>query len=425
FWAVGLGWNIHNENFVKDNLPFINNLKLRSTYGLTGAVGSKTGYFSYIQTYWTPASNTNNDDGYFFGTTGVGVVRSTGQSTLAANVGPEKARKLNIGVDIAVLDNKLSFSAEYFKNRFFDLLGTPGITTSIFGIGFPVQNLFKYNYWGSDFSVTYQGNVHNFNYFVNANFSLIQSRVIYNNEPPKPNAYQLTTGHKVGLLTGYTAIGLFQNFAEINDPNTAIPTSTPRSSLRPGDIRYLDRNGDGQIDNNDTGPIGNEKPYIYYGATFGFNYAGFDMSVLVQGVLNRETALGGPTGQSGDFYNGFGNGGAANAYQSNLKRWTPESAGSAMQPRLWLGSNINNQLVSTYWLRNTSFVRLKNVEVGYTLPTSLTRKIGVPSIRIFSNGFNLLTWSPIFKYRDDVDPESLGTAYPIMKVINFGINAKF
>jgi TonB-linked SusC/RagA family outer membrane protein len=424
FWAAGLGWNIHNEPFFKNNVKVVSNLKLRGTYGITGQ--ANTGYYTYIQTYWTPSSNTNNNDGYYFGSTGVGVERSTGQNALTnPELGPEKAKKGNIGIDLGLFNNQLSFTGEYFRNRFYDLVASRGVQTTLLGTGFPQQNLQVFDYWGSELSLTWQSRKKNFNYFFTGNFSMVQSRVVFNDEIPKAYDYQVGTGRQVGLRYGYVATGLFQSYEEINDPKTAVLASTPRTTLRPGDIRYLDRNNDGIIDNNDNGTIGSGKPTIYYGATVGFNYKGFDFSALIQGTLNRVAALGGPINQNGDFFNGFGNGGNNNAFEFNEGRWTPQTAATATQPRLWLGNNVNNQQVSTYWIRNADFIRLKNVEIGYTLPTTLTRKIGVPSIRLFSNGLNLVTWSKLFDLRKDLDPEAVGTAYPIMRVINFGINAKF
>jgi TonB-linked SusC/RagA family outer membrane protein len=418
FWAVGAGWNMHRESFIKNNFNFISNLKLRGTYGLTGQANA--GYFTYIQTFWTPSSNTNNNDGYYFGTNGVS--RSTGQSSLASVVGPEKAKKLNIGVDLGLWDNQLTFTGEYFKNKFFDLVGTPGIQTLLLGLPYPTENIGINNYWGEEFSLAWQSHVHNFNYFVSGNFSLVQSKIIFSDEIPRNYAYERTTGTQVGLNYGYTAIGLFQSYAEINDPKTAVLSSTPKSSLRPGDIRYLDRNGDGVINSDDQGPIGSGLPVIYYGLTTGFNYKGFDISVLFQGTMNRQSYL------NGDFWNGFGNGGNNNAYAYNLNAWTPQNP-SAVQPRLWVGSNTNNQQTSSFWIRNTDFVRLKNAEVGYTFPSALTRKIHIPSIRMYVNGLNLVTWSELFKLRKDVDPESLYTGstypYPILRTINFGLNVKF
>jgi len=424
YWALGMGWNIHHEEFIKRNLKWVSNFKIRGTYGLTGQANA--GYYTYIQTYWTPATNTNNGDGYYFGNTGVGVTRSTGENSLAnPDLAAEKAKKTNIALDLGFWNNKLTLTAEYFNNRFYDLVGAVGSRTNILGAAYPNKNLYIYNYKGSDISLTYQDNISNFNFFVSGNLSLVQSKVIYMDEIARNYDYQRQTDKPVGTLYGYTAMGLFQSLAEINDPATAVLAATPKSSLRPGDIRYMDRNGDGIINELDKGPIGSEKPTVYYGATIGFNFKGFDFSALLQGVMNRQTALGGPTGQYGDFYNGFGNGGTANAFEFNLGRWTPATAATASQPRLWLGANANNQEVSSYWLQNTSFVRLKNVEIGYTIPAYLTKKIGVASIRLFSNGLNLFTWSPLSKFRKDVDPESLNPTYPMLKVFNFGINAKF
>ncbi|MBS1567206.1 MAG: SusC/RagA family TonB-linked outer membrane protein, partial [Bacteroidetes bacterium] len=118
---------------------------------------------------------------------------------------------------------------------------------------------------------------------------------------PKKYDYQLTTGRPVGLQYGYTAVGLFKSYDEINDPATAVMPSSPKSSLRPGDIRYLDRNGDGQITIDDQAPIGNAKPTIYYGLNTGLSVKGFDLSILIQGTVNRQSYF------SGDFMNGFGN----------------------------------------------------------------------------------------------------------------------
>jgi len=214
-------------------------------------------------------------------------------------------------------------------------------------------------------------------------------------------------------------LGLFKSYDEINNPATAVMPSSPKTSLRPGDIRYLDRNGDGQITIDDQGNIGNAKPTIYYGLNTGFSFKGLDLTVLVQGTFNRQSYL------SGDFMNGFGNGGQNNAYAYNLGRFTTATAETAKQPRLWLANNTNNTQTSSFWLKDNDFVRIKNVELGYTLPEKLSRKIGLPSVRFFANGLNLFTWAEIYDLRKDMDPEAWGAAYPIMKIFNFGINIKF
>lgn len=410
YWAGGLGWNLHKETFISNNLPFISNLKLRANYGLTGQANA--GYFSYIQTYF-------NGNGYWFGS-GSSLERGSGENAIA-NTGllPEKAKKLDAGIDLGLWHNKLTITADYFLNKFYDLVATPTLTTAVFGAGYPLQNYQRFNYWGTDISAIWQHSIKSFNYFVSGNFSVVQSKVVYNAELPKNYDYQITTGRPVGIQYGYTAIGLFKSYDEINDPATAVMPSAPKSSLRPGDIRYLDRNNDGMITIDDQGPIGNGKPTIYYGLNTGLSFKGFDVSILFQGTINRRSYL------SGDFMNGFGNGGQNNAYEYNLGRFTAATAETATQPRLWLGSNTNNTQTSSFWLKENDFIRLKNLELGYTFHEKLSRRIGLPSVRLFANGLNLLTWAEIYKVRKDLDPEAWGAAYPIMKIFNFGINIKF
>jgi TonB-linked SusC/RagA family outer membrane protein len=417
YWAAGLGWNLHNERFIKDNLFFVNNLKLRANYGLTGQVGA--GYYAYIQTYFNNLTNTNNAVAYWYGP-GSSLERSTGENAIAnPNLGPEKAKKLNAGVDLGLFNNKLTVTADYFYNKFYDLIAPPTLTTAILGAGYPGLNYQKYDYYGTDLSATWQHQVKNFSYYITGNFSMVKTKVVYVAELPRQYDYQVITGQPARLQYGYTAIGLFKSYDEINDVATAVMPAAPKSSLRPGDIRYLDRNDDKVIDVNDQSPIGNGKPAVYYGGNIGFRFKGFDFNALVQGTMNRQSYI------SGDYMNGFGNNGNNTAYEYNLGRFTEATAETATQPRVWLGANTNNTQTSDFWIQNNDFVRLKNVEVGYTLPEKLTRKIGKPAIRLFANGLNLFTWAEIYKVRKDLDPEAWGASYPIMKTFNFGINIKY
>jgi TonB-linked SusC/RagA family outer membrane protein len=417
YWACGVGWNAHNERFIKDNLSFISNLKLRANYGLTGQVNA--GYFSHIQTYFNQNTNTNNGVAYWYGA-GQALERGTGENAIAnPSLKPEKAKKLDAGIDLGLLKNRLTITADYFYNKFYDLVAAPNLTTAVLGASYPALNYQKFDYYGTDITATWQDEVKDFAYYISTNFSLVQSKVVYNAELPKDYDYQVLTGKPVGLLYGLTATGLFKSYDEISDPSTAVLPAAPKSSLRPGDIRYLDRNEDGIINANDQSGIGNGKPTIYYGGTIGFRFKGFDLSALVQGTVNRQTEI------RNDFMYGFGNNGNNTAYEYNLGRFTPETAETATQPRVWLGANTNNTQLSSFWLFENDFVRLKNVEVGYTIPEKLTRHIGAPTVRFFANGLNLITWAEIYNVRKDIDPESWGGAYPIMKVFNFGINVKF
>jgi len=191
-----------------------------------------------------------------------------------------------------------------------------------------------------------------------------------------------------------------------------LPGYTPQ----PGDIKYKDLNGDGVINENDQAAIGKKQPFFFYGASFGLSWNGFDISALVQGVANRPIYLG------GDSYWAFQNSGTGQAYNHNLKRWTPENAANATYPRLSYGTNINNQAASSYWIQKGDYLRLKNAEIGYTLPASVTSRIKLQSIRVFANGYNLLTAAP--SSLDGRDPEAFAGGYPIQRVFNFGINIK-
>lgn len=409
YWAAGLGWNLHKEVFISRNLPFISNLKLRANYGLTGQ--ANPGYFSYIQSYF-------NGNGYWFGS-GSSLDRASGENAIAnAGLKPEKAKKLDAGIDLGLWQNKLTITADYFFNKFYDLVATPAVTTTVFGAGYPQQNYQRLNFSGTDISVTWQQSIKKFTWFVSGNFSLVHTKIVENAQLAKIYDYQTITAKLAGLQYGYTAIGLFKSYDEINDASMAMLPTAPRPSLRPGDIRYLDRNGDGQITVDDQSFLGNTN-VVYYGLHTGFSFKGFDLSLLVQGTLHRQSYL------NGDFMNGFGNNGQNNAYEYNLGRFTAETAETAQQPRLWLGNNTNNTQTSSFWLKDNDFVRLKNVELGYTFPEKLSRKIGIPSVRLFANGLNLLTWAQIQDVRKDLDPEAWGAAYPIMKIFNFGINIKF
>lgn len=410
YWALGLSWNLHKEKFMK-SLPWVSQLKPRISYGHTGLANPS--YFGYIQTY--TLENDNRFDWYKFNWV---LCKGTFENNLVnQDLHPEQADKLNIGLDVGLWNDRLTVTGEYFFNRFYDLNKAPNYTTNILGAKYPNMNYQKFNYLGGEVSATWKDNVHNFNYYISANLSYVQSEVINIQELSRDHEWQIGTGRPVGIRYGYVADGLFRSQQEIDDCK-AVLKEAPKSALRPGDIRYKDLNDDGVIDQHDWGVIGTDKPQGYYGINLGFNYRGIDFSALFQGTLNREVYM------NGDYMNGFGSGGKNNAYAYNLGRFTEATAATATQPRLWIGSNTNNQLTSTFWLKNGDYLRLKNIELGYTLPTQWTRKIYLPSVRFFVSATNLLTFSELYDVREDLDPEAWGGTYPITKSVTFGVSVK-
>lgn len=223
-------------------------------------------------------------------------------------------------------------------------------------------------------------------------------------------------GDPVGMTYGYVADGIFQSQEEIDAYDAFLPSAV-KSTIMPGDIRYKDLNGDHIIDIHDQTNLGSKKAKGYYGISAGFNYRGFDFSVFAQGTLNRQVYL------NGDFMDGSGKSGEGAITSYVLGRWTPDNHTNT-HTRVWYGSNNNNRQTSSFWIYNADFFRLKNVEIGYTLPTLLTRKLGIPSVRIYAQGMNLLTASEIFDVRKDIDPEIWGGSFPMTRTINFGISIK-
>lgn len=401
FPSFGLGWNIEQEDFMK-NASVFTRLKLYASYGKVG--WDAPGYFIYYPRFFDgPAA--------YFGT-GAGSVTTISEWTLPnAGITFEKANKLNIGLSGSVLNDRLSFTLEYFNNKYYDLLMQRGGNSTLIGNDYPVENIGKNRYSGYDATATWRGSVGKLQYFVSANASRVKSEVLYMDEVYRQYDWMKQTGQPVDQMMGYRSLGLFQSQAEINSSAT-LQGYTPQ----PGDIKFADLNGDGIINQLDRTAIGRARPLFYYGISFGVSWNGFDISALGQGAENRDIYMGNIS------YLAFQNNGTGQAFQHNLDRWTPSNPG-ATYPRLSYGQNINNDAMSSFWVRHGDYFRLKNAEIGYTFPASLVGKIGLKTVRVFANGYNLFT-----KASESIsgrDPESFVGAYPLQKLYNFGINIKF
>ena len=404
YWGVGASWNGHNESFVKD-LNIFSTLKPRISYAVTGQ--AICDYAEYRQSYST--SKVHVYGGPFDN-------KWTEENKTASRLNPEIAKKLNVGIDLGFLNDRLAFTFDYYQNKFSDVVATSEIKTAILGNVYPRSNCEKYSYTGTEMVLTWQDRIRNFNYFINGNLSFEQSKFEYSPQLPKAYPWMSRLGDPVGMTYGYVADGIFQSQEEIDAYDAFLPSAV-KSTIMPGDIRYKDLNGDHIIDIHDQTNLGSKKAKGYYGISAGFNYRGFDFSVFAQGTLNRQVYL------NGDFMDGSGKNGEGAITSYVLGRWTPDNHTNT-HTRVWYGSNNNNRQTSSFWIYDADFFRLKNVEVGYTLPTLLTRKLGIPSVRIYAQGMNLLTASEIFDVRKDIDPEIWGGSFPMTRTINFGISIK-
>ncbi len=417
FYAGGLGWNLAKEDFISKNATWINMLKVRATYGRTGNANiDNYGYFVYRQ-YYQDVAGTYGIGSAYPNSGGLAESGTPGNQTLA-NVDAtwEKANKLDIGLDVSLFNNHFQLTADYYYERYFDVLQRRGKTIELIGQNYPVENIGIDTYKGVELTMTYQSNFKNFNYFITGNASLQASNVVFMDEQFQRYEWNKQTGHPVGQRYGLIADGFIQTAAEAASAATIVGY-TPHV----GDFKYKDLNSDGVIDQFDIAPVGKERPVIYYGLNVGFSYKGFAVSALLQGVSNREMYVN--NGYTDAGFQGQNNG-FSQAYEQIQGRWIPENDGIATYPRLTAGGNGYNYnplfTSNSFFLRNGNYFRLKNVNVEYNLPYHLIKKLKLAGVKIFANGLNLATWSAY----DQVDPEVSLPSYPVQRVINFGINIK-
>ena len=405
FYAFGLGWDMNKESFM-ENVDWMNLFKIRGTFGKTGNGLDNTGYYTYQQTF-----SSNVATGYPLGTN-LGAGNITTENSPLANpfLTWEKAYKLNLGIDLALFNNRLKLTADYYNDKYFDLLQSRGKSIEIIGQNYPTENIGKVRRFGGELSLTYQDRIKDFNYYVSANWSSEQSKLLYMDEQKVPEEYLRQTGRPVGAIYGLVAEGFFTSREEIENS----PVIDGFNNIQPGDIKYKDMNGDKVINEFDRTVIGGDKPYSYFGIDLGFEWKGLEFSMFWQGAYNRELMLNDWT-----LLEGFqsSNQQYGQAYENMLDRWTPETAETATLPRLTAGGSKYNQgngWNSSFWLRSGNFIRLKNISLGYNLPDSFCRNyLGGTRVKIFVNGQNLLTKSAC----DLVDPEVGFTSYPIQRCI--------
>ena len=416
FYAGGLGWQMGKESFIKDNFSWITSWKWRGTYGTTGNNNVDAySYYGYVQTY----SGSNINYSYYTGT------GRNQQFTVYDNglanpyLSWEKAHKLDVGADISLFKDHLQLTADYYHDKYYDLLQLRGATIALLGTAYPYENIGINAYHGFEFSATYNNNINKLNYFVTGNFSTQASKVIFSDEETPLYPWNRYTGLPVNAIFGYEAEGFY-------GPNVANTPTYSGYSPKAGDVKLKDLNGDGVINQFDEAPIGNLKPLMFYGASLGINYQGFSISVILQGVLNRTVSIDNSEYQPFAGLGFLGSAPQGQAYQNATARWTPETASTAQLPELSFANekyNGYNTAFSSFWLRNGDYIRLKNAEVGYTLPYSIARKLKFSNIRVFVNGENLYTIAG-FKGQDPEVNLSEGTPYPIQRVFNAGISVK-
>lgn len=398
FPGISAGWILSNENFLKD-LRFLNFLKLRASYGISGVNLLGHQRFRYDQYYHEQGS-------YIYGNTSI---PGYADSHLAnPDLTWEKKREVNIGLD-ASLFNNIDFSIDIFDQLRYDIMSIPNSEIPQYaGIIYPYWNIGEVKNRGFETQFGYKKNVsQDFRFSTNLNLWFAKSEVTRIPEVVKEDAYQLQQGKPVYQPFLLEAIGFFKDDDDIQNS----PTQT-FGTIQPGDIKYKDQNNDGIIDDRDYYPIGyTNVPQLSMGLNLGLAYKTVYMSVFIQGVTNRSVML--PS-----YYHAFQNDGKASALA--LGRWTEKTPDIATYPRLSSFNNQNNhQVASSFWQRDGSFIKLRNIEVGYHIPHSLTDHIGLKNVHLFINGTNIFTWDHV----DIADPEIL-SGYPAMKTFSVGVKVE-
>jgi TonB-linked SusC/RagA family outer membrane protein len=413
FPSIAVGYMISNETFWDPIKDTFNMLKFKVSYGKIGndqIGGSRR--FAYNSTVNTSAS------GFTFGTTPIAIGGITTGEVGNSNVQWEEALKFNAGIEMTLFKD-LSFQIDYFSDHrsgiFIERQSTPPI------VGLNKQqwvNLGEMENKGVDMGLQYEHTFGDLYVSARGNYTFNRNKKLYDDMPDQIWSYQNLAGFAYNQQFGLIAEGLFKDQEDIDNwPKQDFGT------VRPGDIKYRDVNGDGVVNSFDKVAIGYTTiPEINYGFGVSLGYKGFDFSVFFQGVAHVTRIIGGQNlfGASSQIHK------LGQIYEDvALNRWTLSNQNpNAPYPRLSLNKVENNQQASTYWQKDMSFMRLKNMEIGYTIPKKLTKKIGLSTVRVYAQGLNLLTFSE-FKLWDPELDSSYGNVYPTMRTYTFGVNLNF
>lgn len=402
FPAASLGWIVSNEGFLKES-KLVNFLKIRGSYGTVGndRIGGSDFMFEQYYPY---------NAGYYFGTGNTsfsGIVQGSPANTY---VTWEKEKIVNFGVEATFL-NHVDVSLDIFNRDRYDILVQPNSTTLDFmGYTKPYLNQGEANNKGFETKVRYYTDQSNdFQFFAEASLWYYQNKMVYSSEAFKLYDYQYLTGQPIDQPFGLVALGFFKDQADIAASPKQIWTS-----VKPGDVKYQDQNGDNKIDQNDSSPIGKTGlPNFTGGLHLGAKYKGFDFDMFFQGVTGVTTYF------SGLNFHALQNNGQIGTIA--LDRWTPATAETAKYPRLTTFNDENNFRYSTLWQRDGSFVKLRSVELGYTLPAQITDAAMLANARFFVNGTNLFS----LDHMDGLKDPEYGSNYPATRSFSVGVRVQF
>lgn len=403
------GWTISEESFWKNAVPSVNFLKLRGSWGQLGSDqidlpnSSTRATYQYLSTYGFNSYIINNTE-----------TKTLFETRIPNNnITWEVATNANLGLDGQLFNGKINFEFDVFRNLrsnilWFQNASVPQST----GLTLPAQNIGKVLNKGFEFNVGYRNQTGGFKYNVSVNGGYAQNKILFWDEAPGAPEWQRTTGRPIRTYQAYLYDGVFKDQAEI-DANP-INYKALVNQLRPGDMKYKDYNGDGKITPDDqVRTNATNIPLFQGGVNLGASFKNFDLTILFQGAAGAKQYIG--TGEMGNIGNYL-----TDIYEN---RWTVENP-SSVHPRI---ANRADQYYSgnnTYWLRSSDYIRLKNMEIGYTIPSTLGNKIGISNMRVYLNGLNLLTIDKLKVYDPETDNQN-GQYYPQSRIVSGGLSVSF
>ncbi|RUT79595.1 SusC/RagA family TonB-linked outer membrane protein [Ancylomarina longa] len=401
FPSFSAGWRMSEEDFMS-SLDVINNLKLRGSWGQLG--NQNIGNYKFTSTVYADFPynfNDNEVNGYsqwYFANT---------------DVTWETTEMIDFGFDLSLFDSKIELVADWYRKDTKDVLLVLPISY-LTGLGASETNAGKVRNTGWELSITHRNQINDFHYSVGFNISDVKNELVdfAGNEPSISGWSILKEGEALNSFYGYESDGLFQSQAEI-DEHAVQPN---QSELKPGDIKLVDQNGDGEINDEDRKVIGSPIPHYTVGMNLYAEYKGFDFSAFFQGVLKAENY----------FYGAPNEGPAYEIFTTKrvLDRWTPDNP-DATFPRLEAASNKNNYLYNDFWIRDASYIRMKNLQIGYSLPKSLLERWKIEKLRFYVGGTNLFTITDV---ESGLDPETYDgrpNYYPPVSTYTFGVQVRF
>lgn len=425
FPAFSLGWRMSEEDFFKDALPMIENLKIRGSYGKVGDEGDFKAY-QYLTGYTYPSKD------YILGSDGV-LNGATDRGMPNTNLTWYESTTANVGFEASALSGLISAEFDYFIRKRDGLLATRVLTLpTTFGQTLPQENLNSDKTQGFEIVLGHHNNIGDFTYDVKANFSTTRNYNRYVERAASTNMYDNWRNNSndryKDIQWGKVCIGQFQSYEEIL--NSPIQDNNGNKSLMPGDLKFEDWNNDGIIDSKDDQPIGHgDSPRMYYGLNLSGSYKGVDLTIFFQGAAGHEVFT------AGDFMYPFIQQGLGNGITLWLDRWHREDPSDmnsewipgympALRPTGYAANATNN----TWTMQKANYLRLKTIELGYTFPKTWMSKIGIENLRIYVNSFNTFTFTSregLMKYMDPENSNGAFKYYPQMKTFNFGANLTF